>query len=418
MYSFLKLALSGGCARTAAMSARRHVHVSRMLPIEMKLPALPKVTSIKYTIPTDPYLLANKFREVHRQDKLNDAVAIVMQSKTSNQSVVVWNLVINAYAQTGRLGRALRAFTEMKRRGFKPTPSTYTALFKACSLSDSENAQAIAEELFDSMKSHKIAPTVINVNALLSVYQRKHNLDALLRRFNEMSATGSEAPTLATYTIVMSALRRELATRLADLKDGGRENKDGEMSEFSVKRREALKKQHVHRIFDALMQTWKTYVDDAVHRMSEPQGDTPLLNLDAHIVFIVLKACHAVYSENRSLGRQGLKIAEQVYGFGRLDFESKSSSSSSSSNGEKPLALRIYQATATNAGSNGDAAPTPIIDSTIVDLVLDLCARDNEPSKAIRFWRSLETNYQSLVGEFSNESRAKYQAIVDKRKKA
>ncbi|KAJ1721223.1 hypothetical protein LPJ53_004244 [Coemansia erecta] len=388
-----------------------------MLRIEMKLPALPKVTSIKYTIPTDPYLLANKFREVNRQDKLNDAVAIVMQSKTSSQSVVVWNLVIDAYAKTGRLGRALRAFTEMKRRGFKPTPSTYTALFKACALSDSENAEKIAEELFDSMKSQKVDPTVINVNALLSVYQRKHNLDELLRRFNEMQATGPEAPTLATYTVVMSALRRELANRLADLKETGRPNKDDKTNEFGVKRREALMKQHVHRIFDALMQTWTTYADDAVHRMSGPRDDTPLLHLDAHIVFIVLKACHAVYSENRSLGRHGLKIAEQVYGFSKLGSES-SSSSNSGGDSKKPLALRIYQATATNAGSNGDTVLNPIIDSTVIVLVLDLCARDREPTKATRFWRSLETNFESLVGEFSEETRAKYQAIIDKRPKA
>ncbi|KAJ2785578.1 hypothetical protein GGI15_001851 [Coemansia interrupta] len=415
MYSSFKLAVSGGCVRTAAaISTRRQLHVTSMRQIEMKLPALPKITSIKYTIPTDAYLLANKFREVSRQDKLNDAVAIVMQSKTSSQSVVVWNLVIDAYAKTGRLGRALRAFTEMKRRGFKPTPSTYTALFKACSLSDSENAEKIAQEIFDGMKTQNVEPTVINVNSLLSVYQRKHNLDELLRRFNEMSATGPEAPTLATYTVVMSALRRELSNRLADLKETNQSNKYDNANEFSVKRRVALKKQHVHRIFDALMQTWTTYTEDAVHRMSGPRDDTPLLHLDVHIVYIVLKACHAVYGENRPLGRQGLKIAEQVYGFGQVS----SKTSATNNDSKKPLALRIYQATAASAGSDGAPVLNPIIDSTVIDLVLDLCTRDGELTKATRFWRSLETNFEPLVGEFSDETRAKYQAILDKRAKA
>ncbi|KAI7826411.1 hypothetical protein BX661DRAFT_205999 [Kickxella alabastrina] len=374
MFSLCRLA-AARLGTNAAVTAPRQLHTGSAALAEMKRRALPTTTSIKYTIPTDPYLLAQKFRNVLQQGKLDDAVAIVMQSKKRDQSGVVWNLVIDAYAQDGRLSRALRAFTEMRRRGFPPTPTTYTALFKACSLSNSENSMDMADELFDSMSKYGVKPTIISINALLAVYQRKHNVEAILERFNSLSADGPDAPTLATYTIVLSALRRELQIRLAEITQ---KSKDGNAVVHNA-RRMALLKEHVHQTFGALMNTWAAFAEDAAHRLDEPMDGTPPLHIDTRAINTVLKACHAVYKENRALGRQGLRVIELAYGLTKA----------------LPLALRIRRAA---PGSGGDAGSSgAVVDSTTIDLALELCIRDRQFTKAVRFWSSLETNFGPLI---------------------
>ncbi|KAJ1933938.1 hypothetical protein GGF37_006554, partial [Kickxella alabastrina] len=91
MFSLCRLA-AARLGTNAAVTAPRQLHTGSAALAEMKRRALPTTTSIKYTIPTDPYLLAQKFRNVLQQGKLDDAVAIVMQSKKRDQSGVVWNL--------------------------------------------------------------------------------------------------------------------------------------------------------------------------------------------------------------------------------------------------------------------------------------------------------------------------------------
>ncbi|KAJ2799109.1 hypothetical protein H4R21_003670, partial [Coemansia helicoidea] len=214
---------NGGCRRllgTTAHESSRQAASKGTEELWIKRRPLPTTTSIEYQIPTDPYLLAQKFQQVARSGKMDDAVAIVMQTKTRSQSVVVWNFVINEYAHTGRLSRALRAYTEMRKRGFKPTQTTFTALLKACARSTSDKRAAMAEHLLASMADHGVAPSIINHNALLDVYQRQHDLPTLLDRFNALPGDGPCAPSLETYTIALSACRRELQRRLDELTGG------------------------------------------------------------------------------------------------------------------------------------------------------------------------------------------------------
>ncbi|KAI8320819.1 hypothetical protein GQ54DRAFT_312315 [Martensiomyces pterosporus] len=323
-----------------------------------------------------------------KQGKMDDAVAIVMQTKTKDQSAVVWNLVIDAYAKSGRLSRALRAYTEMRRRGFKPTQMTFTALLKACALSDSESSMDIAKELFDSMSSHGVEPSIININMLLGVYQRKGGAEAMLECFNGLPAEGKTAPTLVTYTMVVSALRRELLTQLSSLRDKpATEPHAGEpLSQYDA-RRIALIKQNTRQTFSAMMGVWSSFAEDASHRLSALPEDTPMLLVDSRFVNILLKSCHSVYAENRALGRQGFRILEQVYGLDN-GFGSKPAAPPKAA-GVAPLAARLRAAVASEPGSSA------LIDSDTVDLALELCARDEEHMKAIRFWRSLQDSFRA-----------------------
>ncbi|KAJ2506301.1 hypothetical protein IWW47_001647 [Coemansia sp. RSA 2052] len=393
------------CSRGANVQSMRLAHVGDFA-VGVKRRALPTTTSIAYTIPTDAYVLAKKFQEVARQGKLDDAVAIVMQTKTRSQSVVVWNLVIDAYAKEGRLSRALRGYSEMRRRGFMPTPTTFTALLKACALSDSANSKQVADELFRLMEKHGVDASIINANSLMSVYQRKHDIEALLERFNTLPADGPMAPSLATYTILLSSLRRELLARLEELSgkaDAAAAEAEGR-SLMSDNRRTARLKENVHQTFGALLQVWTSFAEDVDRRLRQPVDGTAMLSIDAHIVNVVLKACHSVYKENRALGRKGLRVIEQVYG---LDQTLGSLRSTPKAAPALPLAARVRQQL---SGAN-DLNRSPVIDNDTISLALDLCARDQEYTKAKRFWRSLEANFAEEVQPLKKNHTEKLSAL-------
>ncbi|KAJ1825129.1 hypothetical protein GGH91_000078 [Coemansia sp. RSA 2671] len=392
MSALLRPVLRLACSQRGANAQSVRLAHAGDFAVGVKRRALPTTTSIAYTIPTDPYLLAKKFQEVARQGKLDDAVAIVMQTKTRSQSAVVWNLVIDAYAKDGRLSRALRGFSEMRRRGFVPTPTTFTALLKACAMSDSVNSQKVADELFRLMERHGVDASIINANSLLSVYQRKHNIEAMLERFNALPEDGPMAPSLATYTILMSSLRRELLTRLDELSgktEAAAAEAEGRDLRPSSSIRTAMLKENVHRTFDALLQVWASFAEDVERRLSHPVDGTAMLAVDAHIVNVVLKACHSVYRENRALGRKGLRIIEQVYGLDQTFGRQSSAPKEGAKEPILPLAVRVRQQ---SSGMN-DLNRTPLIDDDTIRLTLDLCTRDEEHTKAMRFWRSLKTNF-------------------------
>ncbi|KAJ1957780.1 hypothetical protein GGI12_004927 [Dipsacomyces acuminosporus] len=308
----------------------------------------------------------------------------------------------------------------MRRRGFKPTQTTFTALLKACSLSDSANSVEIARELFDSMSSHGMDPSIININMLLGVYQRKGDVEAMLDCFNSLPAEGATAPTLVSYTMVASALRRELLHQLSSLKDKtGPGSPSLAQPSHNDARRIALIKQNIHQTFDAMMSMWSSFVEDANHRSSASVENTPALLIDSRFVNILLKSCHSVYVENRALGRKGLKIIDQAYGLDRsLGFTQPSppppsppsppSSPSAKATNTAPLAVRLRSVAASQPDSR------PLIDSDTVDLALELCARDGEHTKAIRFWRSLQSNFSADL-QLSKLNYLRYFDILDAR---
>ncbi|KAJ2157674.1 hypothetical protein GGF46_004344 [Coemansia sp. RSA 552] len=386
--------------------------------VEIKRRPLPTSTSIQYTIPTDPYLLAEKFRKLARSDKLDDAVALVMQSKAKHQSPVVWNLVIGEYARLGRLSRALRGYTEMRRRGFTPTQTTFTSLLKACAVSDSDKSVKMAEQIFESMDEFGMKPSIINVNALLGVYQRKHLLDPMLAWFNDLPANGPNAPSLATYSILLSTCRREILRQMdampnprqprhdtdgkssdgkpSDRQPSDRKPSDRNPSGRMLSRDEVgqltLAKENIRSAFTAMLQIWETFAEDAARRAQQVLRDTEPLTLDTHIIKTMLKTCHALYGESRPLGRKGINILEQVYGFDK-SFDARPASEPP----KTPLAAVI------RSSLTGDDAKVPVVDNDVVRLALELCTRDRQSTKAIRFWRSLETNFALDIEPFKSQ---------------
>ncbi|KAJ2384589.1 hypothetical protein GGI23_006897, partial [Coemansia sp. RSA 2559] len=208
-----------------------------------------------------------------------------------------------------------------------------------------------------------------------------------------LPADGPMAPTLSTYTILLSALRRELNLRIKELKDEPMERIVEKVDKQRLDTRTAHIKENMHSTFDTMMVAWHSYADDAVRRIDSPNaGDTSPLDIDAYIVNLVLKSCHAVYSSNRALGRMGLKIAEQVYGMDKaFDLGNTNDTMSAVASQSLPLASRIRSPDRRNDAKA--MSKQKIFNIDTLDLVLELCKRDMQPTKAIRFWRSLEKHF-------------------------
>ncbi|KAJ1858888.1 hypothetical protein GGF49_001514 [Coemansia sp. RSA 1853] len=368
--------------------------------IQIKRRPLPTTTSIEYTIPDDPYLLAKKFQQVSRSGKLDDAVAIVMQAKTRSQSPVVWNLVISSYARLGRLSRALRAFSEMRRRGFPPTQTTFTALLQACALGDSEKAVGIAEQTYKSMDTFGVRPSIINVNGLLSVYQRKHDMARALECFNELPSAGARAPSLATYTILASMCRRqisvlyeELAKLKSDHSKADQSTSDQSTSDqpfhfvsiednTSHSQRIAIVRHNIRQTFTTLLDIWATYASDAEQRATNLDSDTERLYFDTRLLKVVLKSCHSVYEDERALARKGFNIIAHVYGgMKRVDENGVVTNS-------VPLAVLLRE--------SGDVEHV-VLDADVLELAIGLCDRGKRYANIVRLWASLNEHFAKEV---------------------
>ncbi|CAI2166839.1 17594_t:CDS:2 [Funneliformis geosporum] len=92
----------------------------------LKIPL--KTIDPKVKVPDDPYELSKLINKFSEQDRFEDVLSIVWNTKKSAQSVVVWNHLIHHSVKKGKLKLAIRLLNEMKKRSFVPNEHTYTIL--------------------------------------------------------------------------------------------------------------------------------------------------------------------------------------------------------------------------------------------------------------------------------------------------
>ncbi|KAJ1984886.1 hypothetical protein H4R33_004227 [Dimargaris cristalligena] len=166
---------------------------------------LPRTTSLKYSQPKDAYLLSAKVTKFIKLNKLDDAIALTMNSPGRLQSPVVWNLLIFACSEKGALNRALKLYNQIKKRGLRPDSHTYTALLRCCAQSHSPRAVAEADKVYEYLQTNQ-TPSLIHSNAMLRVYARHGRTDEMIEFYRTMPPSGNQAPDEVTYTITMQAM--------------------------------------------------------------------------------------------------------------------------------------------------------------------------------------------------------------------
>lgn len=92
----------------------------------------------------------------------------------SNKGIVSWNALINGLAVNGRANEALEAFSEMKRKGFKPNDVTMIGVLSAC------NHGGLVEEglrWFREMQELKLTPKIEHYGCMIDLFGRARCLE-------------------------------------------------------------------------------------------------------------------------------------------------------------------------------------------------------------------------------------------------
>lgn len=100
--------------------------------------------------------------------------------------------------------------SQMKKRGRKPTPRTYTIMLKGFSSAPrSLGVAKTAASVYRSISSPNsgVKLDIIHTNAMLTVCHRHWDMDRLWTIAGELPEEGPDAPDAATYTIILNAVQ-------------------------------------------------------------------------------------------------------------------------------------------------------------------------------------------------------------------
>ncbi|KAI8868490.1 hypothetical protein GQ42DRAFT_179946 [Ramicandelaber brevisporus] len=321
---------------------------------------------VRYKGPLNPYILAQKVTK-HSNTKptaVIEAADMVKSSPISAQSTPVWNHLLAECAQRGMLTRAIKLFSDMRKRGFKPNSQSLSHLLGACANSTSPVARRTALRLykmfggnppdvlmhgknllyndgaslpnrlkqklesaksedekeaaydlmddeyldvenFAEMRSWPVSVSILHFNALLKVFVSHGDLDRAMAAFHTMPRSGPMAPDAATYTMLMQA---HLRSSTAPPAQESRNRAEQYMTPEQKDQKARLK---------AITAIWSAMVTDAENRRSQhlegQLSTTPPLILDAHAIGAILQAYRNL-GWKPAIKRQGVAIAEKMYG--------------------------------------------------------------------------------------------------------
>ncbi|KAJ7975335.1 Pentatricopeptide repeat-containing protein [Quillaja saponaria] len=101
-----------------------------------------------------------------------------------NPNVILWNLMIRAYAWNGPFGKAVDLYHQMLELGIRPTKFTFPFVLKACSaLQDIE----AGKEIHDHVEKLGLDSDIFVCTALIDLYAKCGDLREAQRLFNNMS---------------------------------------------------------------------------------------------------------------------------------------------------------------------------------------------------------------------------------------
>ncbi|PVZ97891.1 hypothetical protein BB558_006149 [Smittium angustum] len=272
----------------------------------------------------DPYILVEKFVKLVNNNKFNEAVQLTNLYSNSSQSVVLWNMIIKEYGLTGNKNKALKAYSDMKKRSFQPNEQTFTALLVGFSRSRSPLAVSEAKEIFDKIPKYIQKPSIIHINTMMLVYASHGLTLSLEEMYQSLPKSGPNAPDVVTYTTILKyhkrklddSVKSKLATKYKHPKNNKIMFRDPDLDDKS-------QIENIHdkpeEIVITIMNIWDDYVEDAINRQKEYYNDgtkeTPLLWLDSTIVNTFLGAGASLFRLPRmnKLLRSIIKKVEIVY---------------------------------------------------------------------------------------------------------
>lgn len=156
----------------------------------------------------DPYQIAKHVEVLLSKSRFAEALDLAREASRTEKVAVSWNYLIEYEARHKGLRAAMKLFNEMKKRNQQPTAQTYTMILKECAdLASSPHALSEAVKLYNNMlKSERIKPNTIHLNAMLRVCSKAHDVETMFTILESINQ-GIRAPNNQTFTTVLNALR-------------------------------------------------------------------------------------------------------------------------------------------------------------------------------------------------------------------
>ncbi|PSS03786.1 hypothetical protein BD289DRAFT_478275 [Coniella lustricola] len=198
----------------------------------------------------DPYHIAQNVAKKLQENDFDKALLLTQQASKDKQVVVSWNHLIEYQFKNQKLHAAIKLYNDMKKRFQLPNAQTYTTIFKGCAESEHPKL-AVGESLkiYNAMlSSTRLKPNTIHLNAVLDVCARAQDLESMFVALR--TATGIRSPNNMTYTIILNALRHQIANKINP-------DQDPKEQEESTQRNIATTISRAKLVWDEVMTRWK-----------------------------------------------------------------------------------------------------------------------------------------------------------------
>lgn len=131
-----------------------------------------------------------------KQRRIKEAIDVLevkmLQQDRVKPEGYIYNLLLGACGRVGYTKKAFMLYNNMKKRGIKVHPGTYTALFNACSNSPWPTTDGLdrARKLYDIMIEKGDQPNDTNYNAMIKAFGRCGDLSMAFALVDEMQQKG------------------------------------------------------------------------------------------------------------------------------------------------------------------------------------------------------------------------------------
>ncbi|KAJ5171349.1 uncharacterized protein N7500_004132 [Penicillium coprophilum] len=171
----------------------------------------PKIINEELKWLNDPRRMADRVaRILHSGNPALAAALVRAGTKQGLRCDVAWNHLLQYCMDQNHPQAAFKFYNDMKKRGRRPTPRTYTIMLKGFSAAPRSLAIAkTAASVYRSIDSPNsgVKLDIIHTNAMLTVCHRHWDMDRLWKIAGDLPEEGPGAPDATTYTIILNAVQ-------------------------------------------------------------------------------------------------------------------------------------------------------------------------------------------------------------------
>jgi pentatricopeptide repeat protein len=139
--------------------------------------------------------------------RFDEALKIYNELKNTNIRLdeIIFNLMIDGFAEAGHQKTAENLFLEMKKLNVKRTSVIYSILVKMYAKNGIKKEEDLtkATELISLMRADGIKPTIITFTTIMQMYIRKKNIKSAINIFQEIKKEGL-VPDVVSYNFIIN----------------------------------------------------------------------------------------------------------------------------------------------------------------------------------------------------------------------